>query len=121
MPLTGRYKLELSLLHSYHLDEDSGWTVHTESYAYPVQDGRRRELMAYHWHPERGVSYPHAHFKGLTSPIDLSRHHIATGRVSLEAVVRFLISELAVTPLRNDWNDVLAMNERGFVQKRRWA
>jgi len=48
------------------------------------------------------------------------RHHVPTGRVSLEAVVRFLIVELGVTLRRDDWEDVLADGERRFAERRTW-
>ncbi len=123
VPLRGRNPLQLSLLHTYTVTEgEGGWVVRSAGYSYQIRDEAEREIIAYHWDPEGlGVPHPHLHLRRLTAPIDLSKCHIPTGRVSLEAVVRFLIAELGVTPLREDWQPLLERNEREFVQKRTWA
>ena len=38
---------------------------------------------------------------------DLDRRHLATGHVLLAMVVRMLIEEFGVAPLRPDWQQVL--------------
>lgn len=44
--------------------------------------------------------------------------HLPTGRVSIEAVVRFLIQELDGEPRREDWEEVLDDAERPFIEHR---
>src|SRR5690606_6862879 len=52
------------------------------------------------------VSYPHLHVNGA---LTVSRRmHLPTGPVGLNEVLAFLISEYDVTPLRADWQDILA-------------
>jgi hypothetical protein len=129
-PLQGAHPLDLSFLHTYSLHErDGGWAVRSESYAYQVRWsglGGPAELVAYHWHPDvvvrgRPLIHPHLHVKPARRPIDLSGAHVPTGRVSIEAVVRFLVEEVGVTPQRADWEAVLAANERVFLNKRSWG
>jgi hypothetical protein len=38
----------------------------------------------------------------------------------LESVVRFLVAELDVRPLRDDWDSVLDEGERTFTARRTW-
>jgi hypothetical protein len=64
---------------------------------------------------------PSLHMKLATTPVDMSGSHFPTGQVSIEAVVRFLIEEMGVTPQRSDWQAVLDANEEAFVGKRSWA
>lgn len=122
MPLRGRYRLRLQIIHAYKVTEEpAGWTAHTRAYFYHVYANDGREFVAFHWHPGRGrVALPHAHFKTLDDPIPMGKAHIPTGRVSLEAVVRLLIAELAVQPIRQDWERVLSRTERRFIELRSW-
>ncbi len=93
VPLHGAHELELSLLHNYTVTEgEGGWVVHSTAYYYQVRDEANREIVAYHWHPGVGVDHPHIHLRTLTTPIDLSKRHVPTGRVSLEAVVSRALS-----------------------------
>lgn len=77
------------------------WRVMTEEYSYELRLVGGRELISYHWHPRgtSGITWPHAHFHALTTPVDLSRTHFPTGRIALEAIMRYAIMELKV-PLR---------------------
>lgn len=104
-----------------------------EDYEYTVFDSRRRELFVFHWHPV-SVSeawWPHVHVGSVAVDAAaegmeggfyerFSRLHIPTGMLAIEQVVRFLITELQVTPLRADWEAVLQEGETQFVQQRPW-
>lgn len=92
------------------------------AYYVTVLDPDGREILAYHWHPEGSdrITYPHLHVSSDLNEIQLGRGggalsladlHIATGFVQLRDVVRFLIEELDVTPLRTDWREVLRGDE----------
>ena len=122
VPLGGQHRLSFRVLHAYEATEDaSGWSAHTRTYLYHVYANDGREFAAFHWHPGRGrVALPHAHFRTLNDPIPMGKFHIPTGRVSLEAVVRLLIAELAVQPIRQDWERVLSRTERRFIELRSW-
>ena len=94
------------------------------SYLYRILDLHEREILAFHWHPE-GVSpvrHPHLHLTSRVRPIEiddpanpnrerghiaLAEMHISTGPVPFEDVVRLLIEEFRVIPLRPDWEEIL--------------
>jgi hypothetical protein len=46
---------------------------------------------------------------------------LPTGRVSIEAVVRFRIEDLDVVPRRPDWDRVLERHEQAFREARTWS
>lgn len=79
----------------------------------------RREFLAFHWHPQSRVSWPHLHVRAGVEPA-LATAHIPTGRVPLEDIVRMLIDDLGARPLRDDWRDVLALTRATFEQERTW-
>ena len=83
------------------------WKVSTKRYRYRVDDDAGTELVSWHWHPASGYRHPHAHVMSG----HLVGQHLPTGRVSLEAVVRFLIEEMGATPRRDDWDRVLTAAE----------
>lgn len=98
------------------------WKVSTAAYFYALHDAEQRELIAFHWHPEtEGQKDPHLHFYGASNVAAfLEKVHLPTGRISLEQFLRFLIVELKVKPLRNDWEPVLRRTEGPYVQHRSW-
>lgn len=86
---------------------------------YHVHAGDGREIVAFHWHPgHRHVPLPHAQFRTLTDPIPMGKVHCPSGRVALEAVVRLVIGELGVEPIRPDWEQVPSQPERTVVERR---
>ena len=122
--LAGRHRLALRLVLVYRVDEEAdGWAVHTTGYAYVFSLVDGAEILAYHFDP-RGTVSPvktsHLHVRGLTSPLPLGKAHIPTSRVSIEVVLRFVITELGVEPRRDDWEEVLDQGEAQFNQKRTW-
>jgi len=88
-------------------------------YSMALLDVQERELLVYHWHPVsrfEGLDHPHLHVSAaLTAQVDattrreigLDKLHLPTGQVSLAAVIRMLITEFGIAPLRHDWRDVL--------------
>lgn len=83
-----------------------------------IRDNRRNEILGFHWDPISTGTRPYPHLHVGSSIIDnqhrifrgrFSRHHIPTGFVGITAVVRFLIEELEVVALRNDWESVLGI------------
>lgn len=102
------------------------WQVTTKMYEYRLLDYHHEELLVYHWQPGSdfaGPNHPHVHISASLSAqvdavarreIELDRLHIATGRVSLEAVVQTLITEFKIAPQRHDWAETLARTETIF-------
>jgi hypothetical protein len=102
------------------------WAASTEEYVYQVFDERDDLLAAWHWHPmtqlsEDDAPWPHLHAYGARDALTLHKLHLPTGRVALEAVVRFLVSDLGVVPRRADWRATLDRHEEQFRQTRSWA
>lgn len=91
------------------------------SYESRLLDREEREILAFHWHPV-GLSHvtdPHLHLASRLIPLDMGRDqdplalagiHIPTGFVTLEDVVRLLITEIGIRPRRTDWGDLLREN-----------
>ena len=115
LALRGTSNLMLKILQSYRI-ADSGeprnsWTVRVVAYNYVVYDSQRRAMLIYHWHP-RGrslIATPHLHLKrgALVSRPELIGAHLPTGPISLESILRLLIRDLAVQPVRTDWESIL--------------
>lgn len=109
------------LIHGYRITKGTGgWAVHTVNYKYELQVASGREIVAYHFDPDRGrVRTPHLHVRGLTAPLPLSKVHFPTGRVSIEDVIRLAITELRVRPRLPDgqWQSLLEETEEEFKTK----
>lgn len=119
--------VQFDLGHQFKVVEDSrkSWHVSTTAYMYTLRDGEGRELIGWHWHPDaKGDDRlrPHPHLHVPAGRID-RRVHVPTGRVSIESVLRILLTDLAV-PARPthaaDFAAVLDECERPFIEHRRW-
>jgi hypothetical protein len=104
--------------------ESGECAVRTESYTYEILDsGSGNDLFCFHWEPHSTVKYPHVHLgfaaKGHGLPID-NKAHIPSGRVAVEDIVTFLVSDLGVKPLKEDWADILAAERLTFIHKKHW-
>jgi len=119
--LRGR-RLYITVKMLYRVTEAVGergpWKVSTAAYFYAFHDEKQREILAFHWHPEtEGQKEPHLHFYGASNIMTLlAKVHLPTGRITLEQFLRFLIVELDVKPLRNDWERVLDGTERKHLR-----
>jgi hypothetical protein len=124
-PHGGPRGLFLHVMHLYAIVEIEQvrnrrtWDVRTRMYEYALLDRDGKELLTHHWQPGprfAGPDHPHLHVSAplnartdavTTEEIDLGDRHIATGPVTLAAVVRMLIEEFGVAPRRGDWREVL--------------
>lgn len=102
-------------------------SVSTRFYLYSILDADRNDLIGFHFHPELNedpVQYPHVHVYADAdkrfSFLNLHRRHIPSGRVALEDVIHWLIDELKVKPLREDWEKVLTATREKFKSKQTW-
>jgi len=82
-------------MHRYEVvesgDPDSPWRVHSREYIYELSTADGRTVMSWEWHPdgqigEAGITRAHLHLRCYTEPVNVSRGHVPTGRVSIEAV-----------------------------------
>lgn len=117
-------RLRLRLQQQYEVVEtdaaDPGlWRVSTRAYRYRVDASDGSEIVSWHWHPA-GSSHERRPQLHVPEHLHLGKSHLPTGRVSMEAVVRFLIADLQVTPSRPDWESVLDEAERAFLDYRTW-
>lgn len=88
------------------------WRVAIVAYRYTLSEqGTRRELFAFHWHPGvEQVSIPHVHpGSRILSVPSLTNVHVPTGALTAADMVWFAIHELGVAPERADWEQVLAV------------
>lgn len=109
----------------YRVTKDPGergpWKVSTAAYYYGIHDNQQSEILSYHWHPRTERQDPHLHLESGSKVIDFLRGvHFPTERVSLEEVLRFLIEELKVKPLRRDWSIVLRSTQSQYKRFRTW-
>ncbi len=123
--LRGDHPIEFRLIHGYNITQDEdGWAVHTTSYSYDFQLDNGREVVVYHFdpRPRSKVKTPHLQARGLIDPLPLSKAHFPTGRVSIEEVIRFAITDLGVRPRHENgiWQTHLAETEKEFFAKKRW-
>ena len=133
--LKGRFRLTMAIALKYsvvaHEKAEGGWKVRTAKYIYEITDSQGGPLFDFHWHPdgESRVTTPHMHIrpsiKVAAEIVDLYRAvtkaHIPTGRISLEDVLRFLVDELDVEPLRADWETVLSGTDERYRLWRSWS
>ncbi|MEO7837042.1 MAG: hypothetical protein ABIS21_05320 [Acidimicrobiales bacterium] len=92
--------------------------VRTRAYDYALRDEDGKTLASYHWHPLGQSTYtaPHLHH-----PPMFPRIHWPCQRTSLEEMVRLCIVEFGATPARDDWEEVLLVNESTFRLYRSWV
>lgn len=90
------------------------WSARIASYDFALNAADGREIVAWHWHPQaRGqIEEPHLHL-GAGSGVSaaLAKGHLPSGQVRLPSVVRYLIRDLGVRPLRAGWEPVLRQAE----------
>jgi hypothetical protein len=112
--------LALFIEQEFYIAEVEGetgmWEVITSKYEYAIEEHEsRKEIFAFHWTRNvlGPVPYPHVHIgfgaKSAAPPVG-PKIHVPTGRVAVEDIVFFLISELAVPPVpehKLDWKEVL--------------
>lgn len=107
MRLAGESSLYLEVALNYRIVQnvESGerWRVVTAAYFHRFLDQRFQEIIAFHWHPEQrsDVVHPHLHL-GAGARIGyerLHRTHVPTGKITIQDVLLFGITELGVEPL----------------------
>lgn len=104
------------------LDARRQFEIENVYYSYELLDASGGEILAYHWHPDgmSNVEHPHLHVSATKPPVrvrtriaeyPLSDMHLPTGHITFVDIVRLLIDEFGVEPLRDDWRAVLAASE----------
>ena len=84
----------------------------------------RFEYVSREMDPSARYSRHHVQFhRGYSKEqedFSLSRLHIPTGWITIESVIRFLIADLGVAPLTEEWDEVLRESEERFREWTRW-
>lgn len=103
-------------------DAPDRWKIKTLKYEYVIGlRDPRQELFAYHWERGRQIPVPYAHLHigfgaSMAAPPVDPKIHVPTDRVPIEDIVFFLIDQLGVKPLRNDWREILTAARARFIQ-----
>jgi hypothetical protein len=101
------------------------YRVTTRGYMYGLRTSDHREVMQYHWHLSVHAHEvnPHLHIGSAQIAEDAvisQGHHLPTGRITFEAVIRMAIREFRVEPLLDAWDDVLTAAETPHILYRSW-
>lgn len=120
--LAGQRKLRLNIKLNYeiirHPTQQGSYKIKTTSYNYSVRDKNDKELLRYDWHPDvdPAVKYPHLHIEDSA----LKKLHLPTSRITVEQVLRLLITQFNVKPRRRDWQAILETGMRNFEDHCSW-
>jgi hypothetical protein len=118
--------LYLTATQNFHFEPDPNyageWKVKTDAYAYHllISEDEAGQFFSWHWHPDDKPGC-HVHVgprQGKTRA--LYRLHVPSGRVAFEEVLRFLIDEMDVRPVRQDWEAILSDSQARFEAFRTW-
>lgn len=113
--------LEIAIEYRIVKDErpDYGpYRINTLAYSYILSAEDGKEVFAYQWQPKSKVQSPHLHVTCLGR-----KYHFPTGRIAIEQVIRFLITEYKVKPRKErlqDWQEVLDQTQQRFERYRSW-
>lgn len=121
-PLTLRMSMRYGIVRA---TSPTRWRVTTRGYLYAI-DLEKREALSWHWHPDgnSAAGDPHLHPGSavlLNTGVVTPRAHIPTQRMSVEEVIRFLVSELGVEPSDDKAVGRLAKGQRDFEESRTWS
>jgi hypothetical protein len=108
---------------------DERFRVTTDAWHYVILDADENEIISYHWNPRGSTETPHLHIRAVL--FDKSNHplakgfsklHLPTSRISIEQIVRFLLTDLKVMSRlgEEEWKKILDKGEREFQAKRSW-
>ena len=98
--------------------------VTTTAYYYSIENKDKKELVAYHWHPEgTSIPFPHIHVgKGVIEDKvhTLQEKHFPTGRIALEQVLALAVEEFGVRPIKPEWKAILGETLARFEKWKTW-
>jgi hypothetical protein len=109
--------------------ERGKFQVRTLAYQYRITEGPDFDApyilrWEYNARELRDSFHPRHHFQAPVKrsladgrALDFEKLHVSTGWVTIEEVIRFLISELEVKPKSADWDKILRESEERFRQR----
>jgi hypothetical protein len=89
-------------------------------YGYHLRSVEGDKLLRWDFDPGLPPAWPHVHLDTATANVAgqaMSAHHLPTGRVLLEDVLRYLVHDCGVMPVR-DYEATLAVSEQWFDEAR---
>ena len=89
------------------------WKATATGYQYTLEDLEEHEILAYHWHPDASLTFPHLHL-GQGAAVgrpELQTAHLPTGRISVEQFLRVCFGDFKAEPLRDNYQAILAESE----------
>lgn len=128
--LRGPARLQLSCRMRYMIIRDERpdygpFRVTTRGYLYSLRTTSRQVVVDYHWHPS-GSSHektPHLHIGSAQIGRDAvisEAHHLPTGRITVEEIIRMAIKEFEIEPYDENWRDTLDLSETPHKLYRSW-
>lgn len=129
VPFTTRFgQLYLTLLQILEVEpEVARYRLKTKEYSYRLldqNDPRADAILRWEYKSDvAGHGFCRHHVQMRTgvglggSVLDLNRCHTPSGWVTIEELIRFLIHDLEVRPLSEDWPEILAESERKFYEE----
>jgi hypothetical protein len=125
VPVGRGYHLYLAQTLEATKTKEREYTLKTLAYAYRIADGpdlNARWLIRWEYNSREQQSVLHPrHHCHLPAEIVFGKYklnfdklHVASGWVTIEEVIRFLIHELGVTPRSRDWDRRLRASEEKF-------
>ncbi len=99
-------------------DPNDRFAVREVAYLYEIAHVTGGEVLSFHWTSEAAylgaVTFPHLHIgtallaeRPTLLIEDVPKAHVPTGPISLGEIVRLLIVEFGVAPLRADWMEII--------------
>lgn len=124
--INGPLNLFLQIGFNYKIIHVShGYKIKTIRYYYTLYqkaDHKLKPILAYHWHEndnsENPVTFPHIHF--YYHP-QLGKCHFPTRRMTLERVLRTLLTDCEVKPLKSNWEKILDENQKAVETYWTWS
>lgn len=123
-------RFALKVVQHYRIIEHEGargpWKVRTVAYYYTVEKagGPGQEMFGYHWHPNErtAITFPHFHLYQAAGAMrdDVRKAHFPTGRIAFEDMLRLVITQFGVIPLRDNWETILDQTQRAFEDWQTW-
>lgn len=116
--LGGRGRLRLAVQLQYRIIKPRDFKISTAAYSYAIWDKTgENQILRWDWHPRIDhIPFPHLHIQDSK----LKDEHLVTSRVTLEQVIKFLITQWDVKAIRRDWKAILARGMRAVEDNCTW-
>jgi len=66
------------------------------------------------------MPFPHLHIGPGVATVEFKKKHLPTARIALEQVLRLVVNDFGITPIRAEWSQILAEAQKRFETWRTW-